>query len=202
MKPGHRRFISILFCMFALDLFMINISVIMAQEFPKVESKYWTSKYDSYFRKYSKRFFGVGFDWKWFKAQAIAESGLKEDAKSWVNAKGLMQIIPRTFEEIKKKNPSFIDINEPRWNIAAGVYYDHQQYRRWKNLSFEHRMRFTFASYNAGYSTIQRAQNVSKSEGFSGDAWEHIESVAQKVSRWRYKETLGYVGKITNIMPE
>jgi hypothetical protein len=34
--------------------------------------------------------------------------------------------------EIKKKNPSLIDIDEPRWNIAAGIYYDHQLYRKFK----------------------------------------------------------------------
>jgi hypothetical protein len=34
--------------------------------------------------------------------------------------------------EIKKKNPSLIDIDEPRWNIAAGIYCDHQLYRKFK----------------------------------------------------------------------
>jgi len=200
MRKKIGKFLCILICTVALLLFTTNISAVFAQEFPKVESKHWTSKYDSHFRKYSKRFFGVGFDWKWFKAQAIAESGLKKDAKSWVNAKGLMQIMPRTFEEIKKKNPSFININEPRWNIAAGIYYDHQQYRRWKNISFENRIKFTFGSYNAGYSTIRRAQRLSKEEGFQGNAWDHIESVAPKLRRWRYKETIGYVDKITNMV--
>ncbi|MEE2964240.1 MAG: hypothetical protein VX427_08870, partial [Acidobacteriota bacterium] len=38
--------------------------------------------YDQYFSKYSKRFFGVGFDWYYFKAQALAESTLDEDARS------------------------------------------------------------------------------------------------------------------------
>ena len=29
-------------------------------------------RYDQTFRKYSKRYFGVGFDWRVFKAQAMA----------------------------------------------------------------------------------------------------------------------------------
>ena len=33
-------------------------------------------KYDPYFSKYSKRYFGPGFDWRHFKAQAVAESRL------------------------------------------------------------------------------------------------------------------------------
>ena len=37
-------------------------------------------------------------------------------------------------------------------------------------------------------------------EGFQGNAWDHIESVAPKLRRWRYKETIGYVDKITNMV--
>jgi membrane-bound lytic murein transglycosylase F len=57
-------------------------------------------KYDKYFLKYSKRYFGPGFDWHYFKAQAVAESRLQADARSRVGAVGVMQIMPRTFEEI------------------------------------------------------------------------------------------------------
>ena len=60
-------------------------------------------KFDPYFRKYTKRFFGPGFDWRHFKAQAVAESRLRADAMSRVGAVGVMQIMPRTFKEILKK---------------------------------------------------------------------------------------------------
>ncbi len=202
MGVKARRFLRVAVCSLALGV-MSNVPASLAEEeHPKVDSKHWTSKYDRYFRKYSKRFFGPGFNWKWFKAQAIAESGLKADAKSWVRAKGLMQIMPRTFEEIQKKNPSFADLNEPRWNIAAGIYYNHQQFERWKGLAFDNRLRFTFASYNAGYGTMRRAQELSKREGLGGNTWKDIKAVARKVSRWRYKETLNYIEKITGMMRE
>ena len=71
---------------------------------PEVTDRHWTKKYDQYFRKYSKRFFGPALDWHWFKAQGIAESGLRGNATSWVNAKGIMQLMPRTFAELKKGN--------------------------------------------------------------------------------------------------
>jgi len=32
-------------------------------------------KFDRHFSKYSKRYFGPAFDWRFFKAQAVAESG-------------------------------------------------------------------------------------------------------------------------------
>ena len=176
-------------------------STAFAQDLPPIDSKSWTNKYDEHFRKYSKRFFGVGFDWKWFKAQAIAESSLRDDVKSWAGAKGIMQIIPRTFDEIQEKNPSFININEPRWNIAAGIYYNNQQYRMWKDISVsDDKLSFMFASYNAGRGTILNAQRVSMEEGYPGNSWNHIEAVAPKVPRWRHDETLGYIKKIFKLM--
>ena len=33
-----------------------------AEDLPKVTSRKWTTKYDQYFRKYTKRYFGAGFD--------------------------------------------------------------------------------------------------------------------------------------------
>ena len=54
------------------------------------------------------------------------------DAKSHVGAKGIMQIMPRTFEEIKYKNPSIKgSALQPKWNIAAGIYYDRAWYCCW-----------------------------------------------------------------------
>ena len=178
-----------------------NTAVGKIEDFPKVTSRKWTSKYDQYFRKYTKRYFGVGFEWKWFKAQAIAESNLKASAQSWVNAKGIMQLMPKTFHEIKKKNPSFADINEPRWNIAAGIYYDRQLYKKWRaDRPFKDKISFTFASYNAGFRNIIKAQKKAKSSGLNENLWHNIKSVAPKVRGWRHKETVGYVDKITTMM--
>ncbi len=196
IKNTVRLFITIL-----ILLFVHGSSPLYSQEMPKVNSRKWTKKYDVHFRKYSKRFFGVGFDWKWIKAQAISESSLREDAQSWASAKGIMQIIPSTFAEIKEKNPEFIDIEDPRWNIAAGVYYDHQLYKRWSDINTsQDRLSFMFASYNAGRRTILNAQRLSRSEGYEGTRWIHIEAVAPKVNRWRHTETLGYINRIFYLM--
>ncbi|MEK7728441.1 MAG: transglycosylase SLT domain-containing protein, partial [candidate division KSB1 bacterium] len=94
----------------------------------------FTTQYDEYFRKYSKHHFGVNFDWRWFKAQAIAESGLNEKAESWVQAKGLMQLMPDTFADMKSRMPHLEDIFEPRWNIAAGIYYDRLLWKMWETV--------------------------------------------------------------------
>jgi membrane-bound lytic murein transglycosylase F len=184
-----------------LSFFSLTTSTVTTSDFPPVTSKRWTNKYDRYFRKYTKRFFGPGFEWRWFKAQAIAESNLNNEAESWANAKGVMQIMPKTFDAIKKKNPSFADVNEPRWNIAAGIYYNRQLYQKWKaERPLNDRMFFTFGSYNAGFRTIVRAQKVCEEIGLNENLWRSIKAVAPNVPGWRHRETVGYVDKIDEMM--
>lgn len=76
-------------------------------------------RYDQTFRKYSKRYFGVGHDWRVFKAQAMAESEMNPDAKSWVGARGLMQLMPSTYKDISSRATAFGSIDDPEWNIAC-----------------------------------------------------------------------------------
>lgn len=155
-----------------------------------------SEKYDPVFRKYTKRYFGPAFDWKYFKAQGFAESGLKASAKSWVGARGVMQLMPSTYQEIASHRPEFGTIDQPEWNIAAGIMHDHYLWDLWQsNVPDDERHRFMFASYNAGEGTINRAYGVAKSKG-GGPMWSSVEQVAPTVSRWRYLETLGYVRRI------
>jgi membrane-bound lytic murein transglycosylase F len=156
-----------------------------------------SERYDDVFRKYSKRFFGIGFDWQYFKAQGLAESGLEPSAKSRVGARGIMQLMPGTYAEIQSRSKELGAIDDPEWNIAAGIMHDRGLWLRWKdNPSTENRLRFMFASYNAGEGTILRARSVARMEQLDESAWQSIEQVAPKVQRWRYRETLPYVRKI------
>ena len=156
-----------------------------------------TDRYDDTFRKYSQRFFGPGFDWRIFKAQAMAESNISMEAKSWVGARGIMQLMPSTFAEIRSKNQEFTSISKPEWNIAAGIWYDHSLWTRWADLldDTDHQ-RFTLASYNAGRGTLLRAQEVARIRPLDPMIWLNIETVAPEVPKWRHEETLAYVKKI------
>ena len=126
------------------------------------------TKFDQYFSKYSKRHFGVGFDWRYFKAQAIAESNLRPAVTSRAGAVGVMQIMPRTYEEIRNKNPGIRgSAEQPRWNIAAGIWYDRQNFVVWtERRPLLDKIKFMFGSYNAGRASILRAQRVA-----AGDGW-------------------------------
>ena len=154
-------------------------------------------EYDEHFRKYSKRFFGVAYDWRLFKAQGMAESDLRPDAKSWVGARGIMQLMPSTFKMISSKQPTFTSIDDPEFNIAAGIMHDRYLWRLWeKEVPEDERLRFMFASYNAGEGTIKRAHAAALNARLDHDRWATIEQLAPNVQRWRYRETLGYVRKI------
>ncbi len=156
-----------------------------------------TSQYDDTFRKYGKRYFGPGFDWQYFKAQAMAESNLDPNAKSYVGAQGLMQLMPSTYRMIQTKRPEFGPINDPEWNIAAGIMHDRYLWKLWsKEISEEERLNFMFSSYNAGEGTLARAMKVAQAQQLDHSRWANIETIAPTVPRWRYRETLGYVRKI------
>jgi hypothetical protein len=53
-----------------------------------------------------------------------------------------------------------------------------------------------FGSYNAGEGPILRARGLAQREQLDHLAWSSIETVAPKVQRWRYRETLPYVRRI------
>lgn len=155
-------------------------------------------RYDDTFRKYSKRFFGVGYDWRLFKAQGLAESNLNPAATSWVGARGIMQLMPSTFLAIQSKNPGFVSIDDDEWNIAAGVYHDRQLWRMWlaDSIGLTDHHQFMFGSYNAGRIPILRAQVLARNRALDPRLWASVELVAPEVRRWRHSETLGYVRKI------
>lgn len=158
-------------------------------------------EFDPYFIKYSKRFFGPAFDWRYFKAQAITESGLKPKARSWAGAVGLMQIMPATFKEIAKKY-SYIKGSRahPRWNVAAGIYYDRHLWKTWKaERPFKDRLAFTFGSFNAGKMNIIKAQRLAHRKGLNPNLWEYVVSTLPGVTGKRSRETITYVEKINQI---
>jgi soluble lytic murein transglycosylase-like protein len=161
------------------------------------QSRKATSKYDPTFRKYSKRYFGVGTDWRWFKAQGMAESDLTPTARSRVGARGIMQLMPSTYGHIKSALPRFGAIDDPEWNIAAGILHDRDMWTAFgRDVPEEHRWSFMFASYNAGEGTIKRARKSALAAQLDHSQWNAIERVAPTVERWRYTETLGYVRTI------
>jgi membrane-bound lytic murein transglycosylase F len=179
-----------------LTLVLLLLAILSPSDV-RSQGKRDADRYDATFRKYSKRYFGVGYDWRVFKAQAMAESQMNPNARSWVGARGLMQLMPSTFKEIQSHSSAFGSIDDPEWNIAAGIVHDRGLWRLWERDSIDvDRREFMFASYNAGEGTIMNAQRACVAKSLDQRAWSSVETVAPNVPRWRYRETLGYVRKI------
>lgn len=185
-KPTHILFLATLISLASWQFVGASFT-----DYP-VHSNKWTNEYDRYFKKYSKRYFGPLFDWHWFKAQAIAESTLDQNAQSHVGAVGIMQIMPDTFADITKENPQFSQLESPKWNIAAGIYYNRSIYRKITNAPTQDKLYMTFASYNAGYG---RLLNASKRVGKKEKDWDEIKLHLPR-------ETRGYVKRIRILMGE
>ena len=183
------------------------ISLMLLQMAPPLSAQYerynQVTKFDKHFTKYSKRYFGVAFDWHYFKAQAIAESQLDENARSAVGAVGVMQVMPQTFADIVRKNSAIRGgLEQPRWNIAAGIWYDRQNFVMWRApRSLVDRIKFMFGSYNAGGGNILRAQRLALADGLAGTSWASIEARLSAVTGRYSRETLSYVARIFEVKP-
>lgn len=171
----------------------------------KLDRTKYHNRYDIYFKKYSDRLFGPAFDWRWFKAQGIAESNLDSTARSYCHARGVMQILPSTHADIVRQNPWIEDnIWSPRWNIAAGITYDRQMWNYWegKIRPEEERIKFMFGSYNGGYGNVLKSYVIVMKYKMP-PTW-HFVTLAGKrdVPSWRVVETENYVKRIFKVKSE
>jgi len=154
-------------------------------------------RFDPVFRKYTKRYFGPAFDWRVFKAQGMAESRLDNSARSRNGAQGIMQLMPSTFEAIRSRAPDLQSVDDPEMNIAAGIHHNRALWKLWSGAATPLDQRhFMFASYNAGRTTIRRAQRVALRARLDPTLWASIVTVSPRVYRWRQRQTLHYLRMI------
>lgn len=207
--PNYRtihKLITLFFVLLILTVVPVNL-VAGATGVSKFQTKIMKSpidklanRYDEYYKKYSKYYFSIVFDWNWFKAQAQAESGQNPSAVSPVGAAGVLQLMPKTMDWIVKRDPSIVnDRFTARWNINAGIYYDSYLYKQWSSPRPDlDRIALMLASYNAGIGNILKAQKICK--GSSCNLWGPIKSKGSLVSTWKESETINYVTKIFKFM--
>jgi membrane-bound lytic murein transglycosylase MltF len=142
-----------------------------------------------FFQVYSDKY---DVDWLLMAAQGYQESQLNQAAKSPVGAIGVMQVMPKTGNELKVG-----DITEAEANIHAGVKYmrwmiDH--YYEKEPMTKLDKALFAFASYNAGAGRISQLRKEAAKRGLDPNVWFHnVEYVAaEKIGA----ETVTYVSNI------
>lgn len=122
------------------------------------------SPYDEIIRQYAKRY---GFDWRLMAAQAYVESRFDPKAKSWVGARGLFQVMPRT-----GKSMGFTDLENPRVGTHAGIKYMRRLVNRLDpKIPLKDRVRLALAGYNAGLGHVYDAQRLAKQKGWDPHKW-------------------------------
>ena len=110
------------------------------------------------------------------------ESAFKADARSWVGAAGLMQLMPATAKgEAKRAGLANYDLNNPSDNIKLGT-----SHLGWLGKSFA-RKEWIMAAYNAGSGN---ARKWMKDGGDKLDLIHWIEAV-------KFDETCGYVQRVS-----
>jgi len=161
-----------------------------------------TSIYNEYFHRFSAEFFGADFDWTWFRAQAIAESDLDPLAVSPAGAIGLMQLMPGTYADMTKRlglppgQHTAALIHDPETNIRCGIAYNRRCWNIWKKEAGIERLRFMFASYNAGPGHIVKAQRLAAMK----DKWSSVSACLHRVTGWDdAPETINYVRRIERL---
>lgn len=119
-------------------------------------------------------------------AVIYCESNFQSDAVSSVGAKGLMQMMPPTFEELQgylKETHDEDALFDPEISIRYGTYYLSRLYQRFGNWET------AFAAYNAGPTIVSKWL---KDETYSQDG--------KTLAQIPYSETTHYVKKVCGMV--
>lgn len=121
------------------------------------------SPYDSTIRAWAD---SIGWDWRMLAAVIYTESKFAINVTSGAGARGLMQIMPLTVRVYNVQ-----DVLNPEENIRAGASYLGRLDRLFrKYASGDERLRYVFASYNAGETRILRYLNGTPEDEVSDSA--------------------------------
>jgi len=142
-----------------------------------------------YFQKYGDKY---DVDWLLMAAQGYQESQLNQAIKSPVGAIGVMQVMPKTGNEL-----GVGDITEAEANINAGIKYMRlmiDQYYEKEPMTKLDKALFAFASYNAGAGRISQMRKEAAKRGLDPNVWFH--NVEYVVAEKLGAETVTYVSNI------
>ncbi|MGM0595058.1 MAG: membrane-bound lytic murein transglycosylase MltF [Pseudomonadota bacterium] len=144
------------------------------------------SPYDELVKRYAEEY---GFDWRLVVSQMFQESRFDPNAKSWVGALGLMQVMPRTGKELGLEN-----LRDPETGLHAGVKYLSWLMRRFEpNLPIAERTWFALAAYNAGIGHVRDARALARRQGLDPNRWfDNVEEAMLLLSQNRYAKQAKY----------
>jgi len=129
----------------------------------------------------SKRF---GVPEHWIRALMHVESSAKRQARSSKGAMGLMQIMPKTWTELRARYGLGADPYDPRDNILAGTAYIRELYDRYGAPGF-------LAAYNAGPGRYER--HLATGRPLPDETQAYVATLAPMITRARTHVQIGAV---------
>lgn len=154
------------------------------------------SPYDDLIQTHSKK---IDWDWRLVASLIYQESRFDPNNSSWANAKGLMQLMPKTAKELGVKNRS-----NPKQSIRGGTKYLNQIWQRFETIEDSiQRTKFTMASYNCGLYHVKDAQKLAKKRGLNPSIWdENVEKMILALSHPKnYNDPVVKYGYVRGIEP-
>lgn len=125
------------------------------------------SHFDHLFKKYAPE---VGWDWRVIASLAYNESNFDTTAVSWVGAKGLMQLMPRTARAMGIPEGKEQNAEE---SVKAATKYLAQISRSFSKVTDpEEKMKFVLGAYNAGLGHIFDAMALAEKYGKNKYLWD------------------------------
>lgn len=169
----------IIFAIILLIVYAIVNDITYTEVKDSIMKKIYKTDYTEYVQKYS-----IEYDVDKYLIFAIikAESNFKTDAKSNKSAKGLMQIMDSTAQEVALEvgiDLTKQDIYTPEVNINLGTKYISDLIQKYNNVEL------ALAAYNAGSGNV--------------DSWISLELIkpdGSDIEKIPYSETNNYVRKI------
>ena len=120
--------------------------------------------FESEFRKLAGEF---GLDWRLIAAQASVESGFNPEAVSWVGARGILQVMPATAEELGIQR-----LHRFENGLSAGMRYLNWLMKRFEpTLPYRQRLRFALAAYNIGLGHVRDARKLAIQLNLDPNRW-------------------------------
>lgn len=118
-------------------------------------------------------------DWRLIKAQVKQESSFNPTAQSPCGARGLLQLMPATGEEM---GYPFEELWDPQKNLCAGIKYLREQYRHFTEIpDHAERLKFSLAAYNGGRGYINKALQLA----YEFEHGVSMQMKSLKLGRWQ-----------------
>lgn len=139
------------------------------------------SEYDALFKEAAAV---TGWDWRLIAAMCYQESAFDPNAKSYVGARGLMQLMPATAKELGVPQS---DICIPETNVRAAARYIVKISQTFSDVRDPNeRLKFTLASYNGGTLHIRDAMALARKYGGNPARWDDVAPYVLGLQQPRY----------------